>query len=525
VGAELDRRFPQLAALHGAPGWAGALGEAAVAAAEGDEQGFLLAVEREVSRALRRRPDAAPWFDAVQAALALAGAGRAAPGAASLAAAALALVGALAATAQSALRIQARSEAQILRRVILPDLLGEASFFDVLRAELPRLGIRSFHLSRFVDGDRAQVACHYDLSGAIELTDPAAPFPSRRLVPGRFAPGRRHVHVVLPVFARSERLGFALCEAGETDPSAYETLTNQISTMVKLNSLLEEVRGQQRQLLDSAHQAGMAEVASGVLHGVGNLLNSVRVSAGEIEALAGGRHVEGLTRANELLAAHRADLASFFATDPRAPLVPEYYARVVEALAAERRRLRAEARDLREAIDLVRDSIRSLQSHTQDPGDALLAEPLDLGDLVDWVLRLEEGELARERVRVLREVPALPALHLPRAKLVHVLVALLRNAVSAMRETPPPARQLTIRAAAERGGVRLEIADTGRGIAPEDLGRIFTFGFATPSGGRGFGLHTAANTVGQLGGTLTADSAGAGRGATFTLVLPATVTS
>jgi signal transduction histidine kinase len=325
---------------------------------------------------------------------------------------------------------------------------------------------------------------------------------------------------VLPLFARSERLGFAVCELCGADPSAYETLTNQISTVMKLNGLVDEVRHNQRQLLDVAHQAGMAEIASGVLHGVGNLLTSVRVSAGELETLAGGRHVEGLARANELLAAHRDDLAGFFAGDPRAALVPEYYARIAEALAAERQRLRTEARALCEAVDLVRDAVRALQAQARDAGDAWLAEPVDVAAVVEGVLRIEQAELERSAIHVHRALAPLRPLRLPRARLVHVVAALVRNAVVTLQEATGE-RRLTVRTAPGPGVVRLEVEDSGRGLSAADRERVFEYGSRTPTGGRGFGLHTAANSAAQLGGALTADSPGPGRGTTFTLVLPA----
>jgi two-component system NtrC family sensor kinase len=58
------------------------------------------------------------------------------------------------------------------------------------------------------------------------------------------------------------------------------------------------------------------------------------------------------------------------------------------------------------------------------------------------------------------------------------------------------------------------------GIAPENLTRIFSHGFTTRTDGHGFGLHSAALAAQQMGGRLTAQSDGPGRGATFTLELP-----
>jgi signal transduction histidine kinase len=68
--------------------------------------------------------------------------------------------------------------------------------------------------------------------------------------------------------------------------------------------------------------------------------------------------------------------------------------------------------------------------------------------------------------------------------------------------------------------VHIVVSDNGVGIAPETLVRVFEHGFTTKKDGHGFGLHGAALTAQELGGTLSAASEGPGRGATFTLDLP-----
>jgi signal transduction histidine kinase len=131
-----------------------------------------------------------------------------------------------------------------------------------------------------------------------------------------------------------------------------------------------------------------------------------------------------------------------------------------------------------------------------------------IGDEAGVVLRKELGD-------------SVPVLVTERAKLIHVLANLVKNAVEAMRKTPEGARSLTVEAGLDGAGlVRIAISDTGEGIAPQDLDRIFSFGFTTRQDGHGFGLHTCALYAGQLGGSLTVNSRGTGRGATFTPVIP-----
>ncbi|MGP8198294.1 MAG: ATP-binding protein, partial [Limisphaerales bacterium] len=82
-------------------------------------------------------------------------------------------------------------------------------------------------------------------------------------------------------------------------------------------------------------------------------------------------------------------------------------------------------------------------------------------------------------------------------------------------------RKVTIRI--RRNGeraIRMEVADNGVGIPPENLTRIFAHGFSTQADRHGFGLHTGALAAKELGGTLTAYSEGLGKGATFILEIP-----
>ena len=407
----------------------------------------------------------------------------------------------------------------------------------MLFSELPSLGLRGFFLSRYVDParERASLFMHYDFDGAVALDPDAASFPARRLVPGRFATGRRHAFAVLPVFTRRERLGFALCQLGPVPTPAYEALTYQISAAVKVTELLAEVRGHaaaleakvaarteelraaQQQLVDAAHQAGMAEIAIGLMHNVGNLLTSVNVSAETIASIASGAPLEGLEKANALLRANGEDLARFLAKDPRGALLADYYDRVLAELRQERTRVAAEARQLLENGRLIRETIKTLQEHASD-GRYGMREQVDLVALVESALKLQEPNLLQHQIEVVRAFDPLPPLATERAKVIHVLVNVVKNAVEAMLGTPEGARRLSVRAwSPGPGRATVELADTGVGIAPGDRDRIFSYGFTTKPYGHGFGLHTCANFMTQLGGRISVASAGPGLGATFTL--------
>ena len=344
---------------------------------------------------------------------------------------------------------------------------------------------------------------------------------------------------MLPLHYRYEPIGFALCEIGAMTTSGYETLSTEISTVFEVSALLQEVRRHaseleakvaertrqlrdaQRQLLETAHQAGMAEVAVGVLHNVGNLLNSVSVCAEQIAGHGASAHAEGLRKAAALVADHRPDLAGFFSSDPRAGLLPDYLDRIAQALVRDDALARDEARQLLEKVEVIRDTIGALQSLAREGRAAVLREDIDLRTVVEAVLEIQAPLLARHGVTLRRQLGDHPlTLATDRAKLIHILVNVVKNAVEAMRSASGE-RTLTVAAALDGPGrLRAVVSDTGEGIPHHNLDRIFSYGFTTKPDGHGFGLHTCALYASQLGGSLSASSRGPDRGATFTLSLP-----
>jgi signal transduction histidine kinase len=109
-----------------------------------------------------------------------------------------------------------------------------------------------------------------------------------------------------------------------------------------------------------------------------------------------------------------------------------------------------------------------------------------------------------------------------RHQVLQILVNLITNAKNAMVEHSDHTRRLTLRISMPSGRtfVRFEVVDTGVGIKPENLPRLFAQGFTTRKAGHGLGLHSAALAAKNLGGTLQAQSMGEGYGATFTLDIP-----
>ncbi|HET9992247.1 MAG TPA: ATP-binding protein [Kofleriaceae bacterium] len=272
----------------------------------------------------------------------------------------------------------------------------------------------------------------------------------------------------------------------------------------------------QRELLSLSRMAGMAEIATGVLHNVGNVLNSLNVSVTVVGDQLRGSRVKGLNKSVELFAAHPGGLPAFLAT-PKGKLLPEYFASVSKQLADENGRLLDELGSISRNVQHLKAIVATQQNYTRATG---IVEDVGVEELVDEALRMGESSFAKHGIEIHRDYAPGVRVCTDRHKLLQILVNVVSNARHAVTGVDKPRVIATI--ATTEAGVKISIADTGVGIPTEHLAKIFAHGFTTKRDGHGFGLHSSANTARELGGALEVSSDGPGRGAMFTLTLPAT---
>jgi PAS domain S-box-containing protein len=280
----------------------------------------------------------------------------------------------------------------------------------------------------------------------------------------------------------------------------------------------EQLAATQAQLLEASRRAGMAEIATNVLHNVGNILNSVNVSAGVVRSTLRESRSRGLGQAVELLREHEGGLADFLTLDERGRQLPAYLAAITQALREEQQAMIEELEHLVRSIDHIKEVVSVQQSRARSGG---VFEPAQISELVDEAVRMLADALLRDGIVVVREFAPVPAARLDRARVLQVLVNLVSNARTALEGAPHGARRITLRidsVAGER--LRVTVRDEGEGISEQTMARLFTHGFTTRRHGHGFGLHSCALAAADMGGTLVAHSDGPGRGATFTLELP-----
>ncbi|MBL9135286.1 MAG: PAS domain-containing protein [Verrucomicrobiales bacterium] len=274
-----------------------------------------------------------------------------------------------------------------------------------------------------------------------------------------------------------------------------------------------------RQLLAASHRAGMAEVATSVLHNVGNVLTSINVSVKCLIDQLLGSKVRQVSRLADMLPGSNTELAHFLLHDPRGCRIPEYLRQLSEHLGAEREGTLRELHLLRRNVDHIKHIVARQQDHARAMG---VTESIPVRDLVDDAVSMCSTGPQGPRISIERHYPAadIPNLVLDRHKALEILVNLVRNAIQACEEAQPTNPKIDIKVEANEDHVLISIVDNGSGIAPEHRPMLFRYGFTTRQGGHGFGLHNAALAAKALGGELRAFSDGPSRGATFTLVVP-----
>jgi PAS domain S-box-containing protein len=280
----------------------------------------------------------------------------------------------------------------------------------------------------------------------------------------------------------------------------------------------EELEVLNKRLVESSRQAGMAEVATGVLHNVGNVLNSVNVSSTLICDQVRNSRAARLRDVVLLLNNNASDLGNFITNDPKGKIIPNYLTSLSERLAAEQQDLLKELELLTKNVEHIKEIVAMQQNYAKVSG---IIESLSVKNLVEDALQMNAAALARHGILVIRDFHEVPVISVDKHKILQILVNLIRNAKYAIDAAARRDKRLSVTIRLnERTMIEISVTDNGIGIAPDNLTRIFSHGFTTKRDGHGFGLHSGALAAKEMGGSLSAFSEGVGKGATFILQLP-----
>ncbi len=285
-----------------------------------------------------------------------------------------------------------------------------------------------------------------------------------------------------------------------------------------LKRVEQDLERSQRALLDASRLAGMAEVATGVLHNVGNALTSLVVSVETVRQQVSAHSLAKLPQVVALLRGNLEHLPQFLTEDPKGKLVLDYLDALASRDAEYQKKLLEELGVMSTHVGHIAEIVATQQSYATT---VAVTEELAPAEVWEDAIQLNAASIARHGVNIVREFTDSPKIVVQKGKLLQILVNLVQNAKNACAEaTPAAVRTVTLRVSPLERGVAFSITDEGVGIAKENLDRIFQQGFTMRKKGHGFGLHSCAVMAQQMGGTLMAQSTGLGHGTTFTLQLP-----
>jgi len=324
--------------------------------------------------------------------------------------------------------------------------------------------------------------------------------------------------IQMPLMQGGEILGFVMLDAGTEFLPHYPDLARQFSMALQAGRMQRALARANAELVETSRLAGLAEMATGVLHNIGNALNSVNTSTTLLaDQFSKSRH-GGVARVAKLLAEHAADLGDFITKDPKGSQVPAYLAQLGTQLEAEHAATMEELQGLRGMIDHINQIVAAQQSYAQVSGIIEEAAP---EEILEFALRLGEASLTRHGITVTRDYQETRPMRMQRQKTVQILVNLIRNAKESMDEAKPAEKRLELGiSTASDGMISLTIGDNGVGIDEANLVKLFSFGYSTKPKGHGFGLHNSVLAAREMGGRLEVQSQGPGKGARFTLSLP-----
>jgi NO-binding membrane sensor protein with MHYT domain len=286
---------------------------------------------------------------------------------------------------------------------------------------------------------------------------------------------------------------------------------------------LLEIKGAQleqvnHELIQAAHQVGIVQITSGILHNIGNVLNHVQTSAEMLKEHMTHTRLKGLRETANLLQEQAENKEQFFISDPRAQHFPLYFSLLADQWEHEKTFFDKEFNALLEQVLHIKNVIHTQQLMIQ-PGDFL--EGIQWDSILDDALSLYTHTFKTHGIQVMRELHYSTSFLANKTKVLQIVVNLIQNAKDALLINPNiPFKKIIIRSCLRTNRLILEIEDSGIGIDPQIMNHIFDFGFTTKPQGHGLGLYVSLILAKEMGGQLTVSSRGISQGSTFKLELP-----
>ncbi len=332
----------------------------------------------------------------------------------------------------------------------------------------------------------------------------------------------RYIYIIFLTSKRESEDMITALDAGADDylckPFARDILKSRMAVGARTISYENELEITYKKLMETAHRAGMAEVAANVLHNVGNALNSINVSAAVVAETIKNSETDNLVKLAKLITEHKSDLAHFLTQDAKGKHVPTYICEVSKHLAQRQAETVEKLQAIIKNVDHVKDIVKMQELYTN--AEAHL-DAVSLDELIENAIEINHSGLERQNIEAIREYEDIGKIIIDKQKTLQILVNLIDNAEHALSKSSNEPKLLRIRTSKigdEK--VRIEVMDNGIGIAPAHLEKIFERGFTTKQSGHGFGLYNCLLAAKGMQGSLTAQSWGVDQSTMFILEIP-----
>ncbi len=296
------------------------------------------------------------------------------------------------------------------------------------------------------------------------------------------------------------------------------TLAGIIMDISERKKSEEQLKILQKKLLLTARQAGMSEIATSVLHNIGNVLNSVNVSLILIKEIVDNTSSSHLIQTAKMLNDNLDNLANFLTSDQKGKLIPPYLQVFAE-------KFNNDTIEMQKEIENLSINIRHIENIVQIQKEISGVYPMNekilISDVIDSAIKISCA-MDNNNINIATVFETERHLTIDKEKLLQILLNLIKNAKEAVLASDKKNKKISI--AVRKNEItslcEIIIQDNGVGIPPENLTKIFSMGYTTKKTGHGFGLHSSALAAIELGGNLHAESEGKDKGAAFILKLP-----
>ncbi len=276
------------------------------------------------------------------------------------------------------------------------------------------------------------------------------------------------------------------------------------------NSELEEAK---KEVEKVDYISGIAEITSGTLHNVKNIINSINVGIELSKRFYSSDAVKALKKASTMLRDNINNIEDFIVHDTRGKKLLEYYLAIEELMDEELERNKGYLESLETNVDSINSIITTQQVYVSGKED----DAVFIHEIADDALQILATSVDALKVTIDKRYDLTPKILVHKVKLVHVMVNIIKNAIEATIGEPDGRREIYLSTFTRESFVRIEIRDTGKGATSDQVDQLFNSGFTTKDDGHGFGLSTSKRYLNEMNAEILAQSAGLGTGMKFTI--------